>query len=365
MLPYYPALRAKPGEFAACGHIARRYQSHIQPRFVVPPLSERDPEKHRPLTRAEIAHIMGDRIGHNWPLLTAFLDPQFVASDIGDDGIEELYRIAWGVNERLVPVLTLADLHKPAYRMLLGKGQIKAGIYLIFENVEADLAALVDGVTALGCQAGQCNLFVDFTGAPLGPDFAPAIAEIFDRLNGAAMWAKIIYQASAYPEKLPVGPGERALISRAEWSTFHAMLTECGVAPDRLGYGDFGADCGKIVFSKGKGGGRAIPHLRYTGKTHTLVVRGSNEGAFTPIMRGVCRQIIESKEFAGRGFSYADNLIWCNAKGQTETCGGSTAWREWNTAHHLVRVVKDLGAMAGLSFRDDVVSEVSEQGLLL
>lgn len=103
---------------------------------------------------------------------------------------------------------------------------------------------------------------------------------------------------------------------------------------------------------------------RSAGKTHTLVVRGSDTGAFTPTMRNVCKQIIESTDYAGRSFSYADDRIWRNAKGLTDTCGDPTGWRELNTAHHLVRVVQDLGFMSGVTFENDAVSEFAEQGVL-
>jgi len=359
MLPYYPALRAKPGEFAACGRLASRYQGYVCPRFIVPPPSEADPEKGRVPTLDEIAHMMGERLGKNWPHRRAFLDPQLAASTLGDDGVATLFRLATAVNSRLLPVLTLADLSNPERQALIRDGAVRAGIYLDFEQV--DSAALVVAVEGMGLRPEQCVLFVDFSGAPLGADFAPAIAEIFDQLDGAARWSKIVYQASAYPDKLPVGANERTLIARAEWTTFQAALKETGVQPDRLAYGDFGADCGRMVFPKAKQGGRPRPHLRYTGKTHTLVVRGSDTGAFTPTMRAVCKQIVESKEYSGRNFSAADDRIWRNAKGLTDTCGDATGWRELNTAHHLVRVVRDLGELSGVQFEDEAVSEFSEQ----
>jgi hypothetical protein len=365
MLPYYPALRAKPGEFAACGKLAPRYQRHVCPRFVVPPPTEPDPEKGRAPTLDEIAYMMGERLGKSWPHQRAFLDARLAASALGDDGLDRLYRIATGVNPQLIPVLTIADLSSPARQKLLREGPVKAGIYMDFED--ADPARLLQGLEQARLRSEECVVFVDFNGAPLGEDFAPAIAEIFDQLDGAARWNKIVYQASAYPETLPIGPNEHTLIARAEWTTFIAALKETGVQPDRLAYGDFGTDCGRMVFPKRKreGGGRPKPHLRYTGKTHTLVVRGSDSGSFTPTMRNVCKQIIESKEYCGRSFSYADDRIWQNAKGMTETCGGATEWRELNMAHHFVKVVQDLGAMAGTFFKEDAVNEYSEQGNLL
>ncbi|MCB1511845.1 MAG: hypothetical protein KDJ36_13170 [Hyphomicrobiaceae bacterium] len=359
MLPYFPAFRAMPGEFAACGRLAPRYQKYVCPRFVIRPPTEHDPEKGRAPTLDEIAHMIGDRLGRSWPHRRAFLDPQLAAAALGDDGVATLFRIATAVNPRLLRVFTIDDLSEPERHSFPHKEPVRAGIYLDYEK--ADPAIVLESLERARLKSEECFLFVDFTGAPLGDDFAPAIAEIFDQLDGAAKWGKIVYQASAYPDKLPVKANEKTLIARAEWTTFLAALKETGVHPDRLAYGDFGADCGRMVFPKRKGGGRPRPHLRYTGKTHTLVVRGSDSGAFTPTMREVCEKIINWKGYSGRSSSYADDRIWMNAKGLTVSCGSPTGWRELNNAHHIVTVVRDLGEMAGISFEEDSVSEYSEQ----
>lgn len=361
MLSYYPALRAKPGEFAACGRLAARYQAHICPRFVVPPPTEADPELGRKPTPDEIAHMMGDRLGKSWPHRRAFLDPQFAANSLGDDGLTKLFKMTGAVNPHLLPVLRADDLGNPGRVALLRDGAVRGAIYLDFEEV--DPSKLMEQVRKAGLQPERLVLFVDFTGAPLGRDYAPAIAEIFDQLDGVARWNKIVYQASAYPEKLPVGPNEQIMIPRLEWMTFLAALKETGVHSDRLAYGDFGADCGRMAFpiKKGKGGARPKPHLRYTGRAHTFVIRGSDTGTPTSAMRAVCKEIIDSEEFSGRAFSYADDRIWRNAKGLSDNCGDASAWRELNTAHHLVRIVRDLGTLAGMSFADDELAEFAEQ----
>jgi hypothetical protein len=324
--------------------------------------NEPDPEKGRVPTPDEIARLAGERLGKSWPVLPAFLDPQLAAMVLGDEGVATLFRIAYAVNGSLVPVFTVKDLLNPARRQLLRKSAVRAGIYVDFES--ADPKYTLEGLRAMELSPEECTLFVDFTGAVLGDEFAPAIAEIIDRLGEAARWSKIVYQASAYPEKLPAKANSLARIPRAEWTTFLTVLKETNVEPGRLAYGDFGADCGRMVFPKGKGGGIPRPHLRYTGKADTLVVRGSDTGSFTPTMRSVCRTIIESPEYAGRSFSPADSRIWGNAKDLTDTCGDATVWRALNMEHHFVRVIRDLGAMAGITFEDEPIEEYAEQGSL-
>ena len=128
-------------------------------------------------------------------------------------------------------------------------------------------------------------------------------------------------------------------------------------------YGGFGADCGEMAFPKGPSG-RAIRHLRYTTPDHTLVVRGKNEGRDNDVMKDVFQRIVDSGHFAGQHFSYADDRIWRGAKG-LDGSGNASMWREWNMAHHITRVVRDRGAMEGITFVDGRVSRVVEQVSLL
>lgn len=365
MLPYYPALRAKPGEFAACSNLARRFQSHVCPRFVIPPPGELDPEKGETLTADEVGHFTGHRIGKWWPLLPGYLDPQYWSTGLGPEGVVALFRLARSRNANIIPVFTIADLHNPAYRVMASNAQARLGIHIFYEQVDLDnLKMLIDGVRAIGSTPERCVVFLDFAGAPLETGIGSVAAARFDDLGTVADWERIVFQASAYPRTLPGEPGKTIEVKRHEWTSFQAALQETNISPDKLGYGDFGADSGEMVFAKSGGGGRPERHLRYTTATHILVFRGTKTGRDTPVMREVCRRIIDSGHFSGRAFSYADDRIWGNAKGLTENCGTATMWREWNMAHHMVHVIRDLGAMSGLSFDDDVLGEFSEQGTL-
>lgn len=358
MLPYHPALRAKKGEYYAGAKIARDIQKHVQPRFIIPPPRERDPEKGAPLTPDEIAHLTGERIGKHWPLFPAFLDPQFVASVLGDNGLRKMFDIAQSRNKNLVAVATLTELQNPIYRAFICSTWPKLGVHVGYDEIDRDL--LAKGMETIGCSPQDCFIFVDFTGADLTPNIATdSVSGIIELLRDIAPWGRIVFQGSAFPTTNPADPGGQLLVPRNEWKTFLAALKECSVPLELIGYGDFGADCGEINFPR-KAGGRPVRHLRYTTKTDTLVVRGSDTGADAEVMVDVCERIVKSAHYAGQAFSYADDEIWRSAKGM-DTRGGASTWREWNMAHHMTRVVRDLGAMAGTTFEDGRVSQFVEQ----
>lgn len=361
MLPYRPALRFKQGEYLAAARIPREIQKYIEPYFIIPPPKERDPEKGGPLTAEEVAQLTGERLGKHWPLYRAYLDPQYVMPLLREGGLTRMFQIAQARNPNLVPAVTLSQLQNPVWQKLLRPNVPRVAIHLPFEQLDRD--ALLAGLRALNCRAEDADVFLDFTGAPFAmEDVAASVAGQFDALAEIAPWRHIIFQGSAFPFKNPADEGKDVAVPRLEWTTFLRARADCNVAPTRLGYSDFGADSGEINFPR-KGGGKPIRHIRYTGAKATFVVRGKNTGSHADNMADVLSRLIDSEHFSGQGFSYADRRMWEAAKG-IASCGNPSMWREWNMAHHMVRVVRDLGAMAGVSFEDGPVSTVPEQASL-
>jgi hypothetical protein len=65
---------------------------------------------------------------------------------------------------------------------------------------------------------------------------------------------------------------------------------------------------------------------------------------------------VRSGRFAGRGFCSADDYIFKTAMGW-DGPGNGTTWREINTAHHITRVVRDIGNIRGMSFAEPKFSD--------
>jgi hypothetical protein len=363
MLPYYPGLRFKQGEYTAAGKLPADVQRFIEPRFVLPPLTEPDPQLERTPTVDEIAHLTGNRVGKHWPTRRAFLDTHFIARELGDVGLLRLFRTVWERNAQIVPVARLTDLVDPLFRNLRCAGPAKLAVLVDYEEVDRE--AITEALKAAGLGATDCVVFVDFTNAPLDPKIATgSVSGVLDLVGEVGLWQRVIFQGSNFLNKNPAGAGKTEVIPRHEWDVFHAALKECSIPPDRLGYGDFGADHGKMAFSRKKGGGRAHRQLRYTTTTNTLVVRGADTGTDADEIADVCKRIVNSGHFAGQAFSEADDRIYCLAKGIVSGPGTASNWREWNMLHHMMRVIRDLGAIAGVEFAlGRVTPEVDQQSL--
>ncbi len=288
------------------------------------------------------------------------LDTNYIAPDLGDKGLLRLFSTVWSRNPNVVPVARLKDLSDPLFRKIHADSSTKLAV--LVSDEEADGDKIQEALSAAKLDASECVIFIDFTGAPLDPEIATgSVSGVLERVGDVGRWQRVVFQGSNFPLKVELAPRETRLIPRHEWDVFHAAVKECGIPSDRLGYGDFGADHGKMIFSRKKGGGRAHRQLRYTSIRNTMIVRGSDSGADATVMRDICRLIISSENFAGQAFSEADDRIYCLANGINPKPGTASNWREWNMLHHMMRVVRDLGAAANIKFAPGRVTAVSSQ----
>ena len=367
---YVPALRLKQGEYRGLQRLAPDVANKIVPRLVVPPPKERDPEKQRLLTKDEIVYETGRRIANHWIMRDAFLDVRFLFKEFGEseciDWLPRMFDVARKANAKPIPVLSLADalgLRAVAFRQALAiEGATKVAIRIESGEIDKELAGRVTvAMSALGVASSDCTILADFADA----DFSDAIAvaniaqAALEDLQGIGRWGQVVFQGTNYPEVNPAEPDDSAVVPRNEWLAWKEAIKLDGGSPEHLVFGDYGADCAKFEFKKASGG-IPIRHYRYTTPDSWLVVRGVAAGQADVVMRGVCERILKSGKFAGRGFCSADDYIFKTAKGWDGPGNGST-WREINTAHHITRVVRDIGGIKGMSFTQTTFSDPADQ----
>ena len=367
---YVPTLRLKQGEYRGLQRLAPDVADKIVPRLVVPPPKERDPEKHRLLTKDEIVHETGRRIADHWKMRDAFLDVRFLFAEFGEpecvEWLPRMFDVARKAHAQPIPVMGLADALGPraaAFRLALAtEAATKVAIRVESGEIDRDLGGrLAAAVSALGLTPEGCAVLADFSDA----DFSDALAvagiaqAALEDLQGIGRWRHVVFQGTNYPEVNPAGSDGDAVVPRNEWLAWKEAIKLDGASPERLVFGDYGADCAEFDFKKASGG-IPIRHYRYTTPDSWLVVRGSAEGQAEAVMRGVCERILRSGKFAGRGFSSADDYIFKTAKGWDGPGNGST-WREINTTHHITRVVRDIGGIKGMAFTETTFSDPADQ----
>jgi hypothetical protein len=368
-----PTLRLKQGEYRGLQRLAPDVADQIVPRLVVPPPKERDPEKHRPLSKDEIIYDTGRRISDHWKMRDAFLDVRFLFREFGEpecaEWLPKMFEVARRADARPIPVISLADGLGPrakAFTLALAiEGLTKVAIRIESGEIDRELSArLAAVISALCVTPEECAIIADFSDADFSDALAvAAIAQAaLEDLQTMGRWRQVIFQGTNYPEVNPAESDCDAVVSRNEWLAWKEAIKLDGSSPEHLVFGDYGADCAKFEFRK-TSGGIPIRHYRYTTPDSWLVVRGAATGQAEAVMRGVCERILASGRFAGRGFSSADDYIFRTAQGW-DGPGNGTTWREINTSHHITQVVRDIGGIKGMSFVEKTFSDPTDQLLL-
>ena len=370
---YCPALRMKAGELNGVRELAPDVAAHVLPRFIVPPLCERDDDQPKLFLLDNIPDV-GGLLSRHWLNRPAIIDSTYLISERGSDNLAswlpQMFRRARSLHVRAIPMARLADLG--ALEMDAFKESIENADDLKFcicvnsgEMVGTEFGVTLSrAVEQLGLQAVDCAVIADFSDSDFSaPDLvAPILGWALELLQDLGQWRHIIFQGTHYPEKNPAEHGASELWPRNEWAAWRQAVSFDPATAEHMIFGDYAADCAKMVF--GGSAGKAIRHYRYTTESAWLVARGGKAGPDKMIMEEICGRIVASGHFAGPQFSTADAYIALTAQGLNGP-GNSTIWRQVNTTHHLTRVVVDVANVRGISIEELPVQDAGSQLTLL
>jgi hypothetical protein len=354
---YTPALRMKAGEMSGMSLLAADVADCVFPRFIVPPAAERD-DTNQGLFDSESKPDVAPLLGTSWRR-ASYLDFGWVIDEFGRDRIDQwlpqLFERARNAGCEVIPLASLNDIsavEAPAFREAVGDHRgIKFALQVPVNSLEnPDVADEVRrALELLRLSPRNCTVIADFAGSDFSMPavVAEIITGVLEELQEIGRWRQIVFQGTNYPEVNPAIDGGIASIGRNEWMAWKMAVRFNPSTADHMIFGDYGADCSKINFSKS--GARAIPHIRYTTDTKWEVVRGRRDGQSTAEMRNVYQRIVESTDFAGARFSQADSYIFNAARDSRTGCGNSTTWRQLNTTHHITQVVRNLAEVRGIS----------------
>jgi hypothetical protein len=354
---YSPALRMKTGELNGVRELAQDVAAYIVPRFIVPPLSERD-DTQPDLFALGSTPDVGGLLARYWVGRRAFIDVTYLIDEAGRDDIGEwlpkIFTRARGLNIRCVPLAMLHDLGKTETAAFKDSIDHQESLKFCICVSSGDMvsiefgAALNLALEEIGLSPRDCAVIADFSDSDFSQpeNVAPIISAALELLQELGEWRHIIFQGTHYPETNPATQGSSVLCPRNEWAAWRQAVRFDPTTADHMIFGDYGADSAKIVF--GGAGGIAIRHYRYTTDTAWFIVRGTKTGSDKEIMQNVCNRIITSAYFADPNFSSADAYIYRTAN-KLDGPGNSTMWRQINTTHHITRVVTDVAKVRGIS----------------
>jgi hypothetical protein len=372
-LLHVSALRLKTGEGLGVQNLAPDIASFVCPHFIVPPPQDRDPAQRALFASPDLAPAIGLQVAKYWPRHPALLDARCLHREFGESDAAgwypRLFSIARHHGAIVTPVVTLKELkssRKNAIRRAIDLSQpLALAVRIPFAatdgDIESDIAIAFDG---LGVSPEQCIAIVDFTEASFTvlEAVVGVIRRAVEAVEASARWKYIVFEGSNYPPTNPADVGGSLLVARNEWLAWKRAISFDTKTPAHFLFGDFCADSSKLTFPKSSGG-RAIPHYRYSTPTAWFVVRGADRGTHETTMRDVCRRIVSTEHFAGRGFSLADDAIFRTSSGAAGP-GTATNWRQINTTHHITRVVRDMAKTRGIALLESPYATESGQGNL-
>jgi Beta protein len=352
---YVPTARLKKGEYEALGEFPEDLKDRMLPNIIVPPMSARDIEANRKLSRSEFSPTHVGRILKYWgrrPCLVDCRFVEFIPSRVSD-AQRLLAFLTAGANFGcgFIPVVDLkTNEHrinavrdywlKTNHGLALRLSLSDIGRQKLETTVQNKLLKLVAKPT-------DCILLVDFSDADLSEEeeFANFVHDWLFRLQQVGNWRRIVVQATNYPvERNPASPNGSFTVCRTEWKIWESLCARESRVQEIAMFGDFGADNANFSF---KGGGMPITHLRYALEKEWRIVRGgapTKEGDGS--IRHVSKRIVASDFFAGADFSAGDAQIAAWAAGGG-LLGGASVWRKTNMSHHWTRTLVDLGALYG------------------
>ena len=369
---YSPALRLKAGQLEGLRQLAPDVADCILPRFIVPPQSERDETRPLLFDIEEMPDI-GPALASHWRDRPVLIDCTYIIDEYGRDRLETwlpaMFERARKARVRVIPAAGLSDLGSAeslAFREVISWNDVvRFAICVRSDEMVGPefIVAMNEALDALGLTPADCAVIADFSAAEFSdPDVvAPIIGGALETLQEFGAWQLIIFQGTHFPEKNPADHGSVEFWPRNEWHAWRKAVKLDPTTAEHMIFGDYAADCAKMVFGKG---GMAIRHLRYTTGEHWRIQRGAKTGSDEKIMHGVYKGIVESGQFAGEGFSKADAYIARAAASANAGPGTAKTWRALNTTHHITVVVTALAKVRGILIAE-VESDLASRQLSL
>lgn len=349
-------LRLKEGEIVACTNLTKDAKSFIAPIFVAAPPNDRDPQKRRILTSAELIVESGQRVARAWGHLPCMLDVRFLAKRLGVDSatdwVPEIFAVAARFGANASVVANIADAHGSMLRGYINAVERTASFPTLrlsltdlqMPELEARLSAVLG---AFGAAPKDAVVILDFGGADLSvvEIAADVMVAAYERLASYGIWRKIVMSITSYPEANPAPEGKLVLIARPEVAIWRALAASGSIDRSVAIMGDFGPDSSKFLFKSG--GSAPIPHYRYSTLEHWLVVRANKAGTHRDNVLSIANRLVSHKLFMGPDYSMGDRYYSQSATG--DVIGGATEWRAANVNHHLQFVARQVGTELGLS----------------
>lgn len=167
----------------------------------------------------------------------------------------------------------------------------------------------------------------------------------WDLLGRLHRWRTVVVLAGSVPCSVTdLAVGAMTEPHRFDWDIRHMMLHAGAAVVPRLTYGDYGAQHTRGADHPTGGWSPPWGFLRYTTERTFLLAKAATEGEGRAAgVRSLARQIVETPEFRGAGFSDGDRWLEECARGTGRAgTGGVGKWIEAGHNGHMTYVARQL-----------------------
>ncbi len=349
---YIPCLRWKMGEYQAVLQLSDNAKENITPIIEVPEIGF-DFENWRPTkTIDEQLENFTKRIHDKWGQSICMVDFRLINQNerlsSGEHPINYIFNELREKNIQAIPVVRIADNieNKEAIAKELeidGRGvSIRLPITTL---AQSDLDNLITSLVAiLKITIEEINLIIDFESPNYEPidNFTQLIISLILRSPYFDRWNSITILGSSFPSSMAEVSIGLNILPRNEWILYQSVFDHFSNVRN-IKFGDYAINHPDLIQMDMR---KIKPSasVRYSLERDWLIGKGVNvrDNGYEQY-RELCRQIIQSHNYAGENFSAGDKYIYDCANGDVPT-SNLTKWRTVGTNHHIERVVSDLSS---------------------
>jgi len=174
-----------------------------------------------------------------------------------------------------------------------------------------------------------------------------------DNIKLLCTFENITICLTSFPEDLRVESGEDMTYKRYDILIFKKLIEEFKDSElnEKLQYSDYGVTKfteTDLDFSKMKYG--ILPKVKYTTNTDYIIKKAEKDrrnNIFTRSIIDITKEIVNSKYFFGKEFSYGDKCIYEKAYSANVKPGNPQQWVTYCANHHLAVVMEQLSNLSG------------------
>jgi len=352
---YVPCLRWKMGEYQAVCRFSDTKKRVFTPLIEVPEIGFDFKEKKAKKTIDEhLSDFVFKKIYKNWGDSFCFVDLKLIGPSErlakGVHPVKYVFDDLRKVRCSAIPVTGL-DRDK-AYQQEVRNvlSQNKSGVCIRMKIQQAAKSSVKEEIdsllSTLSIESENCDIILDLGAPNFVPTdgFSKIIQTIVGKLPYLNDWRTFTILGTSFPETMGGIKIGITNVPRYEWRLYKLLVANFSNERLRLPtFGDYAISHPKVLELDMRLVKPTVT-IRYTIDNGWHIVKGKNYKDYgLKQYHELSRQVLSSKYFFGKAFSWGDNYIQ-ECASRNDKPGNLTTWRQVGTNHHIEKVTQDIAS---------------------